>query len=263
MAVAALGRTSGLGRTDEVDTTRQRWPGSPYPLGATYDGIGTNFSVFSEVAEAVEVCLFDAASNEERVELTEVTGFCWHGYLPGVGPGQRYGIRVHGPYDPAVGVRCNPAKLLLDPYAKAVTGDVRWDPALYPYPLGGDDLARDDSDSAPFMPTKGVVTNPYFEWGDDHLAADPRARHRALRDARPRVHHSPPRHPGTIAGHLRRDGPSRRGREPATARRHRRGADAGPPVRPRPPPRRAGAAQLLNPGRDDCEGWRASRRLGP
>ena len=146
------------------------WPGTPFPLGATYDGVGTNFSVFSEVAEAVEVCLFDG--DEQRVELPEMTGYCWHGYLPGVGPGQRYGFRVHGPYDARAGLRCNPAKLLLDPYAKAVDGEVRWDPALYPYPLGGDDLARDDADSAPFMP-RGVVTNPYFEWGDDHLLRIP------------------------------------------------------------------------------------------
>jgi isoamylase len=155
-----------------VASRRERWPGTPYPLGATYDGIGTNFSLFSEAAEAVEVCLFGPDGEEERVALTEMTGFCWHGYLPGVGPGQRYGFRVHGPYDPAAGLRCNSAKLLLDPYAKAVAGEVRWDPALYPYPLGGDDLARNDSDSAPFMP-KAVVTSPYFEWGDDHLLRIP------------------------------------------------------------------------------------------
>ncbi|MEW6475492.1 MAG: glycogen debranching protein GlgX [Actinomycetota bacterium] len=149
---------------------RECWPGSPFPLGATYDGLGTNFSVFSEVAEAVELCLFDG--DEERVELPEMTGYCWHGYLPGVGPGQRYGLRVHGPYEPHARLRCNPAKLLLDPYAKAVEGEVRWHPAVYPYPLGGDDLARDDADSAPFVP-RSVVTNPYFEWGDDHLLRIP------------------------------------------------------------------------------------------
>jgi glycogen operon protein len=106
------------------------------------------------------------------VSLDEVDGFVWHGFLPGVEPGQRYGYRVHGPFDPSRGQRCNPAKLLLDPYAKAVTGEVRWDPALYPYPVGGDDLARDDRDSAPFMP-RSVVANPYFEWGDDHLLRIP------------------------------------------------------------------------------------------
>jgi glycogen operon protein len=143
------------------------WPGGPFPLGATYDGSGTNFSVFSELAEQVELCLFDDGGEETRIALPEMDAFCWHGYLPGVGPGQRYGLRVHGPYDPAKGQRCNPAKLLLDPYAKAVEGQVQWDAAVYPYPLGGDDLARNNDDSAPFMP-RSVVTTPYFDWGHDH-----------------------------------------------------------------------------------------------
>jgi isoamylase len=99
-------------------------------------------------------------------------GYVWHCYLPGIGPGQRYGYRVHGPHDPERGLRCNPAKLLLDPYAKAVDGEVQWDPAVYGYPLGGDDRTRDDRDSAPFVP-KSVVTNPWFEWGDDHLLRVP------------------------------------------------------------------------------------------
>lgn len=98
------------------------WPGDPYPLGATYDGAGTNFALFTEVAERVELCLFDEENQETRVNFTECEGFVWHGYLPGVGPGQRYGYRVHGPYDPRRGQRCNPAKLLLDPYAKAIEG---------------------------------------------------------------------------------------------------------------------------------------------
>ena len=143
------------------------WPGEPFPLGATYDGAGTNFSLFSEVAERVELCLFGEAGTESRIRLSEQTAFCWHGYLPGVGPGQRYGYRVHGPYEPRAGLRCNGAKLLLDPYAKAVEGEVRWDPSVYPYPLGGDDLARNDADSAPFVP-KAVVTNPFFSWGHDY-----------------------------------------------------------------------------------------------
>src|ERR1700761_1205010 len=100
------------------------WPGNPYPLGATYDGAGTNFALFSEVAEGVELCLIDDEGKESRVDLGEVDGFVWHGYLPGVGPGQRYGFRVHGPFDPAAGHRCNPAKLLLDPYAKAIEGQI-------------------------------------------------------------------------------------------------------------------------------------------
>jgi glycogen operon protein len=142
------------------------WPGQPYPLGATWDGAGTNFSLFSEVAEGVDLCLFDDDENEEYIPLTEVTALCWHGYLPNVGPGQRYGLRVHGPFDPAAGHRCNPKKLLLDPYAKAVEGEVKWDPAVYGYPLGGDDLVADERDSAPFMP-KSVVTNPFFDWSTD------------------------------------------------------------------------------------------------
>ena len=103
------------------------WPGTAYPLGATFDGVGTNFAIFSEVAERVELCLLDDAGQETRVELTEVDAFVWHCYLPSVQPGQRYGYRVHGPYDPQQGLRCNPAKLLLDPYAKATAGDIDWD----------------------------------------------------------------------------------------------------------------------------------------
>ena len=95
------------------------WPGSPCPLGATYDGAGTNFSVFSEVAERVELCLIDDGGREERIELDEVDGFVWHAYLPTVAPGQRYGFRVHGPWDPAAGLRCDSSKLLLDPYGKS------------------------------------------------------------------------------------------------------------------------------------------------
>jgi isoamylase len=142
------------------------WPGQPFPLGASYDGAGTNFSLFSDVATGVDLCLFDDEGNEECIPLTEVTALCWHGYLPNVGPGQRYGFRVHGPYEPHNGHRCNSAKLLLDPYAKAVEGGVNWDPSVFGYPLGGDDLAADQRDSAKFVP-KAVVTNPFFDWGVD------------------------------------------------------------------------------------------------
>jgi isoamylase len=143
----------------------QPWPGSAYPLGATYDGAGTNFALFSEVAERVELCLFDEDGSESRVPLPEADAFVWHGYLPGVGPGQRYGYRVHGPYDPAAGHRCNPAKLLLDPYAKAIEGQVRWDQAVFSYQFGSPD-ERNDADSAPYMP-RSVVINPYFDWYTD------------------------------------------------------------------------------------------------
>ena len=141
------------------------WPGRPYPLGATYDGAGTNFSLFSEVAEAVELCLFDDEGGETRIPLTEVDGFCWHAYLPRVGIGQRYGFRVHGPWDPARGHRCNPNKLLLDPYAKAIDGGVDWHPACFPHDFDDPDR-RNDEDSAPHVP-KCVVVNPYFDWGGD------------------------------------------------------------------------------------------------
>ena len=142
------------------------WPGQPYPLGAVYDGAGTNFSLFSEIAESVQLCLFDEAGHETPVDLPEVTGYCWHGYLPAVEPGQRYGFRVHGPWDPASGHRCNPAKLLLDPCTKAVEGQVRWDEAVFPYSFRDGDDVKDDRDSAPFMP-RCVVHQPYFDWSGD------------------------------------------------------------------------------------------------
>jgi isoamylase len=146
------------------------WPGKPYPLGPMWDGEGTNFSLFSEHAERVELCLFDDEDTETRVELTERTAFVWHGYLPGIGPGQRYGYRVHGPYDAARGLRFNPAKLLIDPYAKAIEGPVRWDRAeTLPYVADGSDdadLYPDASDSAPAIP-KSVVVDEGFDWEGD------------------------------------------------------------------------------------------------
>jgi glycogen operon protein len=151
----------------------QVWPGQPFPLGATFDGAGTNFALFSEVAERVDLCLFDDDGVETCVELREVDAFVWHGYLPNVSPGQRYGFRVHGPYDPARGHRCNPAKLLLDPYAKAVDGDLDWDEALFPYAFGNPD-ERNDADSAPHM-MKSVVVSPYFDWDNDRPPRTPYA----------------------------------------------------------------------------------------
>jgi isoamylase len=141
-------------------------PGRRYPLGASFDGAGTNFSVFSEVADRVELCLFDDAGKETRVDLPEVTGFTWHGYAPGVAPGQRYGFRVHGPYNPAEGKRCNRYKLLLDPYARAIEGHPQWNEALYGYHFNDQDGAPNGVDSAPFMP-RSVVVNPWFDWSDD------------------------------------------------------------------------------------------------
>jgi isoamylase len=147
------------------------WPGAAYPLGATWDGSGTNFALFSEVADQVELCLFDDGDAETRLELTEVDGFVWHCYLPRVGPGQRYAYRVTGPYEPHRGHRCNPAKLLLDPYGKAVDGSVRWDDALLGYRLDAPDQPS-DVDSAPFMP-RNVVINPYFDWTGDRQLRTP------------------------------------------------------------------------------------------
>ena len=142
------------------------WPGQAYPLGATYDGAGTNFAIFSEVAEKVELCLFDEYGQETRFDLPEVEGFIWHGYLPNIGPGQRYGFRVHGPWTPEEGHRCNAAKLLIDPYAKAIEGEVNWNEAVYSYYFNDPDGPANAIDSAPFMP-KSVVISPFFDWGYD------------------------------------------------------------------------------------------------
>jgi len=149
------------------------WPGQPYPLGATFDGTGTNFAVFSEVAERIELCLFDEDGTEWKVDLPEVDGHTWHGYLPNVGPGQRYGFRVQGPWAPEHGHRCNPAKLLLDPYAKAVDGEVRWDDSMFGYELGDAEGAELQlGDSAPYAP-KSVVVNPFFDWANDRPPRTP------------------------------------------------------------------------------------------
>nr|WP_229022869.1 glycogen debranching protein GlgX [Actinomarinicola tropica] len=148
------------------------WPGRPAPLGATYDGAGTNFSVFSEGADGIELCLFDDDGHEARHELTDVTAFHHHGYVRGVHPGQRYGFRAHGPWDPGRGLRFNPGKLLLDPYATAVDGEVRWDDAVFGHRLGIADDVIDVRDSAPFVP-RSVVTSPWFDWGDDRPPSIP------------------------------------------------------------------------------------------
>ena len=152
------------------------WPGKPYPLGANWDGAGVNFSLFSENATKVELCLFDAAQAqpETRIRMTEQTHQIWHLYLPEARPGQLYGYRVYGPYAPREGHRFNPAKLLLDPYAKAITGAVQWSDALFGYTIGhpDQDLSRDEKDSAVGMP-KSVVVDPAFSWGNDAPPATP------------------------------------------------------------------------------------------
>ncbi len=153
----------------------QIWPGTAYPLGAAYDGTGTNFAIFSEVADAVDLCLVSDSGEERRVRLPEVQGYVHHGYLPGIQPGQRYGFRVHGPYDPANGHRCDPDKLLLDPYARAIDGEMSGDPALFSYPLqdpdaslgaGQGEVSRSGLDSLGHT-LLSVVINPFFDWGQD------------------------------------------------------------------------------------------------
>jgi glycogen operon protein len=148
------------------------WPGDPFPLGATWDGRGTNFSLFSEHAEGVELCLFDSEGVERRFRMAEQTALTWHIYLPGIGPGQRYGYRVHGPHEPAAGRRFNPHKLLIDPYAKAIEGEVDWDDSVFGYPLGEDDLVMDERDSARHVP-KSIVVNPFFDWREDRHPRTP------------------------------------------------------------------------------------------
>ena len=144
------------------------WPGVPYPLGATWDGSGTNFAIFSQQASGVELCLFDGREREVRVPLTETSAFVWHGYLPGVGPGQRYGYRVDGPYRPTQGLRFNAAKLLIDPYAKAIDGGIDWGPEVLAYEVGSElqDLTPSHTDSASRVP-KSVVIDGSFDWGAD------------------------------------------------------------------------------------------------
>lgn len=143
-------------------------PGSMYPLGASYDGAGVNFALYSQVAQKVELCLFDEHDVETRIEMTERNSCVWHNYIPGLHPGQRYGYRVYGPYDPVHGLRCNPNKLLLDPYAKAIEGNIDGDESLFSYWFKSpdDNSAMNDLDSAAHT-MKSAVINPYFDWGND------------------------------------------------------------------------------------------------
>ncbi|AKE41527.1 glycogen operon protein [Corynebacterium kutscheri] len=153
---------------------RMIWPGESYPLGSTYDGAGTNFAIFSDVAEKVELCLIDENNIEERINLEEVDAHIWHCYLPGVIPGQRYGFRVHGPYDPHNGKRCDPSKLLVDPYARAFDGDFDGHPSLFSYDITDpyNPTARNTEDSIDHT-MKSVVVNPFFDWGSDRSPKTP------------------------------------------------------------------------------------------
>ncbi|MDC0833618.1 glycogen debranching protein GlgX [Geitlerinema sp. CS-897] len=146
------------------------WPGKPYPLGAHWDGRGTNFAIYSESATQVELCLFDRDGLETRVPLTEIESYVWHGYLPEIEPGQRYGFRVHGPFDPERGYRFDPNKLLIDPYAKALDGEIQYDKAIFSYLLDdpNEDLSFCDRDDTEFVP-KAIVVDESFDWDGDRL----------------------------------------------------------------------------------------------
>ena len=218
----SLGISAGAAaRYRDLSTVKVR-PGRSYPLGATWDGRGVNFALFSENATRVELCLFESAGDgaeSQRVSLVEQTDMVWHAYLPDVRPGQVYGYRVHGPYEPDAGHRFNPAKLLVDPYAKAVARAVWWNDALFGYRIGDPaaDLSRDDSDSAAFAPLAAVVDDT-FAWGDDRLLRTPWHEtviyEAHVRGLTARHHGVPPELRGTYAGlatppaieHLRRLG---------------------------------------------------------
>ena len=205
-------------------------PGKPYPQGATWDGTGVNFSVYSEKATAVELCLFDEVDSKEAetVPVRECTGYIWHCYLPGVKLGQLYGYRVHGPYDPERGERFNPAKLLIDPYAKALAGRINWDAPVFGYKLGdpaedlstgrtGRCLGRSQSGGHHFA----------FRLGERPSAADPGARFRSLRSPRQGLHCAASGNSRGTARHLCRHCPSRGHRLLEEAGHHRRRVDAG------------------------------------
>src|SRR5581483_10446892 len=149
---------------------RTIFPGRPYPQGATWDGTGVNFSVYSERATAVELCLFDEIDSKESetISLRECSGYVWHCYLPGIKPGQLYGYRIDGPFDPERGERFNPAKLLIDPYARALAGTLDWEAPVFGYKLGdpADDLSKDEQDDAWGVP-KCVVASSHFDWEND------------------------------------------------------------------------------------------------
>ena len=239
----------------EPDTLRHRlghrWPGSPTPLGVTWDGAGINVAVYSASAEAVDLCLFDVGpdgsyhpESERRIALGERSGSVWHGYVPGVGPGQHYGLRVDGPYDPAGGNRHNPSKLLLDPYARQIEGTLSLHKAIFGY--AGDPFGprHDHRDSAPYVP-HGVVTADSFPWGDDRPPRIPWSQ-TAIYELHvkgfTKLH---PAAPAGAAGNLCGPRPSSRHRASGRARGHRRRAASGPRACQRAGPARTRADQLL------------------
>jgi isoamylase len=181
------------------------WPGRSHPLGASWDGRGVNFALFSENAEKVELCLFDPQENgkETRIILPEYTNQVFHGYVPGIEPGQCYGYRVHGPYEPRVGHRFNPNKLLLDPYSRAIGGSYEWDDALFGYTIGHKqaDLSFDKRDSAAYVP-KSIVIADQYDWEGDTQLKTP-FKDGDLRDARARIYHATSGSAARTARHLR------------------------------------------------------------
>ena len=222
--------------------TMKVWPGSPYPLGATWDGIGVNFALFSEHATGVDLCLFDspyAGRETHRIPLRQRTEQVWHGYLPEVRPGQLYGYRVHGPHDLRAGHRFNPAKLLFDPYAKAVGRNVRWHDSMFGFTIGSPD-SRDDRDNAAYAPLASVV-DPAFTWADDRRLKRPWHETVIYEAARARLHEASPRHSRGPARQLPGARLGSRHRTPAEARGHRRRAAARPPPHRRLAPGEGGA----------------------
>ncbi|GIW54066.1 MAG: hypothetical protein KatS3mg082_0470 [Nitrospiraceae bacterium] len=225
------------------------WPGRPYPLGATWDGEGVNFAVFSENATAVELCLFDgpeADKDSHRIRLEERTDQVWHVYLPEVRPGQHYGYRVHGPYAPEDGHRFNPAKLLIDPYAKSIAGTVEWSDSMFGYRIGDPkaDLSRDDRDNAGNVP-KCVVIDQAFTWGGDHLLRTPWEKTVIYEVHVKGFTMRHPEVPGSVAGHLCRSGDPAGDRLSHGARRDGGRAAACPSLRARQAPCRSRTYQLL------------------
>ena len=236
-------------------------PGRPFPLGATpgeYAGVaGTNFAIASSVADDVTLCLFDETGAETQILVQDNDADVWHVFVPGVGPGQAYGYRVSGPWDPARGLRCNPAKLLLDPYAKAISGSVTFGPEV----LGQDESRPGQAERAGLLgaraaePGHGLAV-PLAGRGPDPA---PHLGHGAVRDPRQGLHHAPPRHPARAARNLRRAGPRGRDRAPDRPGRHHRGVAAGAPERARGVPDRGGPDELLGLQHDRV--LRAAQRL--
>src|SRR5688572_8483990 len=219
------------------------WPGQPYPLGATWTGLGVNFAIFSAHATRVDLCLFDSpqTTTPTSVTLPEHTDMVWHGYFPDVRPGQLYGYRVHGPYEPANGHRFNPHKIVVDPYARSIGRALVWDDANFGYRIGDADvdLSFDVRDNAAFAPLAAVIDSS-FTWGDDRPPRTPW--HKTVIYG---MHEAPPRDSRADARDLRGTDHRAGARPPAATGRDGRRADAGPLSGLRPPPRRTGPVELL------------------